>query len=155
MSYQLTIQRKKPLKVVFLEVWPNDNWNALCRVELGNDIPGRLSSVIRVIADNWTWSRLRQVGRSLKTSANVSSLGGPSLLIQTSFNLYGILITGSSSHHLGTLMPKSSSRPLPAKQPNHATLSLFDSKSKCPNWIWTLHMRDTRAVLLKVQEEIQ
>ena len=37
-------------------------------------------------------------------------------------------ITGSSSH-LRTMLPESSSQPLPAKQPNHATLSLFDSKS--------------------------
>ena len=34
-----------------------------------------------------------------------------------------------SSSHFGTMLPESSSRPLPAQWPNHATYSLFDSKS--------------------------
>ena len=36
-----------------------------------------------------------------------------------------------SLSHLRTMLPESSSRPLPAQQPNHATQSLFDSKSLC------------------------
>ena len=35
----------------------------------------------------------------------------------------------ASSSHFRTTLPQSSSRPLPAEQPNHATQSLFDSKS--------------------------
>ena len=35
----------------------------------------------------------------------------------------------ASLSHLRTMLPESSSRPLPAKWPNHATQSLFDSKS--------------------------
>ena len=35
----------------------------------------------------------------------------------------------ASFGHLRTMLPGSSSRPMPAKQPNRATLSLFDSKS--------------------------
>ena len=35
----------------------------------------------------------------------------------------------ASLSHLRTLLPESSSWPLPAKRPSHATKSLFDSKS--------------------------
>ena len=40
-----------------------------------------------------------------------------------------LLCTTVSLSHLRTMLPESSSRPLPSKRPNHATWSLFHSKS--------------------------
>ena len=40
-----------------------------------------------------------------------------------------LLCTTVSLSHLRTMLPESSSRPLPSKRPNHATWSLFYSKS--------------------------
>ena len=40
-----------------------------------------------------------------------------------------ILISTQSLSHLRTMLPEIGSQPLPAKRPNHATQSLYDSKS--------------------------
>ena len=59
------------------------------------------------------------------TSIGLSHVLGTSI----SFYLVAIWFITASLSHLRTILPESSSTPLPAKRPHHATQSPFDSKS--------------------------
>ena len=86
---------------------------------------------INVPFTNWISIRLQNVQHyciEYNEMSRISHHKCTTILTASAYQLQNMHCTASLSH-LRTMLPESSSLPMPAKWPNHATQSLFHSKS--------------------------